>query len=70
MTVVDLCYPPFSRPVRPFSALEITLNGDSMAVCESLFIGVPNVRVIVVLLGMPGLLHAHFSDITASRITT
>jgi hypothetical protein len=35
-----------------------------------LFGGVPNVRVIVVLLGVPGLLHAHLSDIAASRITT
>jgi hypothetical protein len=59
-----------SRPVRPFSAPEITLNGDSRVAGEGLFSGVPNVRVIVVLLGAPGLLHAHFSDIAASRITT
>lgn len=70
MTVVDRCDTPFSRPVRPFSALGIILNGDSDLAREGLFSFMPNVRVIVVLLGVAGLLHAHFYDIAASRMTT
>ena len=62
--------PALLPPRRPFSALEFTLNGESSVACEGLFGGVPNVRVIVVLSGMAGLLHAHLSDMAASRITT
>jgi hypothetical protein len=63
-------FPPISRAVRPFPAPTTRINGDSSVACADMFSGVPNVGVIMVLLGAPGLLHAHFSDIAASRITT
>ena len=70
-------FPALFPPRPPFSALEIILDRDKSVACEGLSSGVPNVRVIVVLLGVPGLLHAHFgllqahfSDSAASRITT
>jgi hypothetical protein len=70
VTVVDRCSPPFSRPVRPFPALGIILTGDSSLACKGLYRGVRNVGVVVVLLAVPRLLHPHFPDGAASRITT